>query len=413
MRTLKEIFDGLFLPIFQDKKNVSQVARLLYQFRIAFVNRSPDSLEFFGSNLIGNIKITFTTRDKEIVFEDILGVGIETVDYYIKTDALINKDFKISSDVFNLTMVYLAHMFFNCKLLSEEERKLAAKTSILLFLYRCITAILNWYFKYPISRDKAEAIYAELSNRYLIKKLGSWGAVLDYRAEDMLNKSNPNFKAILAFTDDDVVKYINDSQGRIKDTFKNIYTVFDKINKSGEKIATSTSSTQKGLEGEEEMIDLAGGADGYINYLLGVLPDKHSFIKKEVLDIISNVVKTTQRKYIEKTLVYLSEGMSDTKASKIIEEFVRIILTHSYDYLKDNKYLSKNSKNIIAILGKLKGVYMASRNNEDTMLTIRDMGDTLVKDAIGKINSQATAATRSAVVLYICLRTYARHHFTE
>ena len=158
MRTLKEIFDGLFLPIFQDKKNVSQVARLLYQFRIAFVNRSPDSLEFFGSNLIGNIKITFTSRDKEIVFEDILGVGIETVDYYIKTDALINKDFKISSDVFNLTMVYLAHMFFNCKLLSEEERKLAAKTSILLFLF---SGVLNSYLVF----NSSEPPHAHSQNR--------------------------------------------------------------------------------------------------------------------------------------------------------------------------------------------------------------------------------------------------------
>ena len=96
---------------------------------------------------------------------------------------------------------------------------------------------------------------------------------------------------------------------------------------------------------------------------------------------MAEIVKTTQKKYIEKTLAYMSASMTDTEMSKEVTEFVRLVLTHSYQYLKDNKYLSKNSKNIISILGKLKGVYMASRNNEDTMLEIRDKGDAIVKKA--------------------------------
>lgn len=413
MKSLKEIFDSVFLPLFQSKNDLKRVSKLLYQFQIGFINKGPEYLEFFGSNLTGNIKIVFTTREMEMIFEEILGVSKELIDYYIKNDSNINKDFKISSDSFNITCVYLAHMFKNNKLLDSKESLHAAKVCCLLFLYRCVAAILNHYFKYPISRDTAEAIYAHMSNRYLLKKLGSWAAVLNYRADDMLSKTNPNAMAMIKFMDDDVVKFLNDSQSRIKDTFKNIYAAFIEVRSSEIPRTQTTSSTTTNIEGDEEMIDISTGASAYINYILGVLPDQHSFIKNDVLDIISNIVTTTQRKYIEKALVYMSQSMSDPKASIVIEDFVRKVLTYAYDYLKDNKYLSRNSKNIVAILGKLKGVFMAARNNEASLVEIRDIGDTIIKAAIAKINKQAAAATRSSVILYICLRCFAKHHFME
>lgn len=411
-RSIKEIFDGILGEIFTSKDKVKHIANMLYQYQMAFVNKNSDHIEFFGSNLTGHLRVAFTNSDVELILEDILGISKDIVDYYIRTDSDINTSFKISSDCFNLTVVYLAHMFYNSKYLGDKDKHHACKVCISLFLYRSLSIVLNTFFKYLITRETAEAVYAQLTRKFLIKKLGSWGAVIDYRAEEMISKNNPNFKAISMFTDDDVVRYINDSQGRIKDMFKNMYLVFRDIKENGEVYKDAKSSIIN-ADGEEEMVDMSGGADGYINYMIGIMSDQHSFIKPEVVEVISSIIKTTQRKYIEKSLIYLSVSMTDSKLAPVIENLVRNIIGYSYEYLQENRYLSKNSHNLVLIVSKLKGVFMASKNSDSLLLDIKDSLDQICKEAIGKINIQALAATRTAVMLYICLRCYGRHKFIE
>lgn len=414
MRSLKEIFDEVIGPIFEEEKNVKRLVGELYGFKINFINKKSDHLHFFGSNLLGNYVVRFTTKELDIFFNELLSVSKETLDFYIRQDSSINKDFKISSDSFNITCTYLIYRFLTTKVVDEKLKNLGAFYVASIFVIRHFTSIMTNFFKYPCSDEMAEAVYNQLSMKYLIKKLGTWGAVMDYRANELISKENPNYKALQDFNDDSVVRYINDSQGRVKDLIKNIAAVFFEIKDIDNIKASTIKAIGKNLEGENEFnLEITGGAEGYINYLISVIGDQNSFIKKELVEVMAEIVKTTQKKYIEKTLAYMSASMTDTEMSKEVTEFVRLVLTHSYQYLKDNKYLSKNSKNIISILGKLKGVYMASRNNEDTMLEIRDKGDAIVKKAIGKINVQAQAATRSACVLYICLRCYSRHYFTE
>lgn len=406
-----ESFDKRLGHIFKEKRTIERLAKLIYQYHIAFVNKNQEHMEFFGSNLIGVNIIRITEADYNVFFQDILGVDKEDIIEDIKNIPSINNSFKVISSPFNQTTMYLAHKFLTCKSMPEKARIEAAKYCCLIFNYANFAKLYSWYFKYPISVGEAEAIYMNLSKKYLIKKLGTWSAVLMFRAESMIEKNGIHYKTFMTYNDDDKIIYlIEDAQGRVRDNMKNLFAEFVKVRENGEKVITN-KSTVLDADGEDTLLDKTGELEPYINYILNVVPDVGSFIKESILDIVGNIIKTTQRKYIETTLRYISASYTTHNGSTEMDDFIRTVLIHAYQYLMHNNYLTKHSRDIVGITAKLRNIYISSRANDEIIFKIRDLGDKIVKDAIGKINSQAQAATRIAVILYICIRTFAKHSF--
>jgi hypothetical protein len=408
MSTLLSVFSERFNHV----KFNAQLAKQIYQFQVAYVNKNQEHMEFFGGNLTGVNVLRMTDKDFKIFYNDILGVDQQELAAALLALDSINENWKISSDCFNLTCMYLIHAFMTSKIINTKDKERACLDIALLFNYRCITALITYYFRYPIDNKLAEATYAELSQRFLIKKLGSWSEVMIYRAQSMISKDNPNYNALLRFNDDyGVIVLINDSQGRVKDMIKNIYAEFIKVHRSGGKIAT-TSSVMIDADGEEIVKDKTHGLETYTSYLMTVLPDEHSFVKQELVDIIVKLVYTCHRKNLEKTLYWLSEHYISDRHNEI-EHFVKLVMVHSYQYLLEHSFILKNKQDIAGLLSKLRNVYISSRSNDSELNDIRAIGDKMIKEAVGKINDQATASVRIGLVLYLSLRAYTKNHYTD
>lgn len=347
-----------------------------------------------------------------MLYDDILDIDVLGLKKAIEGVEAINQEYRISSDTFNLICMYLIHRFLTTPMLEDSKREKAAIDCALIFNYRTISAIMMGWFKYPVDPKLAQATYANLSYRFLIKKLGSWQEVMLYRAKDLVGEESIHREAFVAFTDDyATVRIVNDARGRITDMVKNIYAEMMRANKDGEKIHT-TSSVTIDADGEEIIRDKIHGLQKYTSYLLSVLHDRDSFIKQELVQIVSKIMFTMQVRGFTQTLEWMSHESGQLKHPEI-EVFVKLILTHSYNYLLANGHQVGNMRDISGLLGKLKGAYVSSRTSEPDLLKLREMGTEIVKVATGKSNEQSIAAIRTGLFLYVSLRAFTKHHYSS
>lgn len=408
--------ENTLISIFESElKNLkfnAALAAKFRQFQHGFVNKNRDHMTFFGGNLIGVEVVRFTDKDFKHFFEEILHADRDHLSSAILQAEAINENFKISSDCFNVTCMYLIHGFLSSPFLGNKEREQAALNVALLFNYRCITAFMSYYFRYPTDRKTAEATYAALSQRFLIKKLGSWNAVMLYRARSIIETESIHRQALEAFNDDFAIVYaINDSQGRISDLIKNIYAVFTRVHSAGEQIGT-ISSVGLDMDGEEIIRDKVGGLENYTSYLLSVVTDPNSFIKDELVRIVCNVIHTTQKQHVISTLTWISDAMLGPK-HKEVEALIKTVLVYSYHYLLAHDQVLHDRHDVAGLLTKLRGLFISSRSSDEELLALREQGGAIVTEATNVKNENVVAAIRTGVLLYICLRAFTKTHYTS
>lgn len=408
MAALIEVFDEAceHLVFNQD------LATKFYRQQVGFVNKNSEHMEFFGGSLTGVQVVRWVDRDFNLFFDENLEIDVFLLKDGIKEVDDINMDHKVSSDAFNLTCTYLIHKFLTSQLMDPKRRERAAMDIALLFQYKCLCSILANSFRYPADPKLAQATYANLSYRFLIKKLGSWQEVLSFRAQEMISPEGLHRKALERFNDDLAIVYcINDSQGRLRDLIKNIYSEMMKAKNAGDRIYT-TGGTMVDADGEEIFKDKANGLESYSNYVLGIATDRNSFIKTELVQIVVKMMHTMQPKGFARVLEWIPDALMKSGKSKT-EELIVLTMQHSYNYLLSNGYSVRASKDITSILTKLKTIYISSRVTDADLLKMRELGSEIVTESIGKTNEQSVAAIRTGLFLYICLRAYTKQYYTS
>lgn len=356
--------------------------------------------------------LRFTDRDVGILFNEIFKVNAEEIKRGVKKVPAINENFKISSDILNLTLMYVAHRFLTSEYLSTDRKTRAAIDTALIFNYRSITAIINDRFRFPADERIAHRTYERLSNKFLLKKLGTWQEVMNYRAEAIVGPTSIHRNTLLNFNDDFAVVYlINDSQGRIGDAIKNIYAEFIQAHKAGDSITLNSGSVID-PEGAESFKDKVTGSEVLIEYVFSIISDRHSFVKRELVTIINNVVPTTSKQLLEQCLYWISDEYF-SKDRELIETFTRESITHCISYIEENEYLLSKKKDIGLLLTKLKGAITSSRSTEDKLYELRETGNDIVRQATGRVNDQIINSARTAVILYLFLRAYTKSFYTN
>ena len=233
--TIKKFFDTTFPNLVASK----ELADRLLEFQVKFITKNQEHMEFFGGNLTGVHIVRFTPADMDRFFLDVLDIEEEEVKDGLFALPGVNKKHKVASDPFNNVCMYLIHIFLNSKL-PENVKKIGALSTALILNYRYITSRLYRGFKYPADPQTAIATYAALNNKFILKRLGTWHAVLEDRTKDLIESSGLHYKVLFDFTDDKKIKYaITDTQGRVREIFKNIYGEFVKIHERGKKIKSS------------------------------------------------------------------------------------------------------------------------------------------------------------------------------
>ena len=398
MQELKIFFDNLFQNIKFDKR----MAIELYQFQVSFTNRNDEHINYFGSGLTGVNVVRFTPSDTKQVTEQIIGIDFEQASKDLLNVSSLNHDWAVSSDLFNLLMLYVTYRFSNTPYLDEKKRIRAQLDTMLILNYKLMCGLLSHYFKYPADTHVAQATFSNLSQRYLIKKLGTWTAWYEFRSKEIISDDSIHRKVFDKFVDDNAVIYaINDIQGRVRDTLKNIYAEYDKVIQRGEKLG-QTASVGSNIEGEDEFLDKVGGLQDYVNYIYSISHDYNSLYKEELITVTNKIVLGGNLRLLNQVLLWVSKNSNN----KLYIEFVEHLLAYSFNYLSDHSFF-RNKRDLTGFLFDLKNGLMTSKTSDHDLINARELAEKITKQAIKEhIGKSTLMSTRTMFMLYIAVRSF-------
>lgn len=406
--SLKQVFDEFFGQVTFDKKLIKE----LTGYHVYLSNMNSEHIQFFGGNLLGVQVLRFTPRELRKLFGTILDIDYQALERAVRKVPTIYHENSISGDILNLTLFYMMHRFLSATDLTDDQKHRGAYDAALIFCYRCCFALTNNYFSYPAQPAIAQAAYANLSNKHLIKKLGTWSRLCDYRAERIIEKTGEggkpglNYQHLVLFNDDiKVTSMIQDSQGRFKSVFSIYYDEFDKVHKSGESIS-STSSTIKDADGDIVLKDRVKGVENYINYLTTALSDGDGFIDRDLVTVAADMNGNTSFKTILSVLEWMTEAYHMPKYSGVIDKFISDVLVQAFFYIEHNVPISKR-KDLVYVMTTLKNLFLSTRSTDPGLLSIREQGEKLLKAYSKGMTASLMKPTRSAIILYIILRAIA------
>lgn len=381
----------------------------LEHYVISFINRSKDHITFFGGNLTGVEVVRFKDADRHRWFDELLEVDELLIEDRIHALPTVNTEFFVSSDVMNLSCLWLTHAFFHAKHLTPDQRRRGQHAAIMVLQIRFLTSRLFRHFRYPADRALAEATYAELSNKFSLKQHGSWKRLLDARADEIISEDSIHYQTFKNFfPDEEVINTVNDIQGRIRSIVKNIFGVFMQVAKQGSRVLTTSSVVEH--DGVEILKDRTKSNAVYLNYINSTITDKNAFVKDELIRVVEKMMPTMSDRLFRQTLGWLSDNYRQRGAG-LIEEVVSETLVHVFQYMQDNRNLIKNKEDLPTLLSRIRGVYMSSRSTDPVLMSLREKTEKIVSMATSNKNASILAAVRTGVLLYIVVRTITMKHY--
>lgn len=404
-QAILKVFDGLgeYLEI------TPKWAGLLRRYVYAFITRKVgfvDYLDFFGSPYLGLQKITFTTADRNQWFSEIFDVDEQELKENLHACQAIDKNWSVVGDAFNMTIPYLLYRI-NRSNLDAKTKHQAMIDVVCMYHYKCLTSIVNNDYPYTARREVVLETYNRLSLKYDIKRYGSWRALIEARAEYILNpKTGVHYKAFTEMNDDKAIVYmVGDIQNRLRRVINDINKVFHDVkNKTN---IVKLEGAKVNLKDELSLKSVSKEISQYTLYLERILTEETSFYKEELIGYANSVL---ENKFKDKLsfIIQRFPALYNNPKKPEYKEFADAVLTHLFEYIHAN---SLNKTNVYDVLIKMRGAYGAPRSKNDTVKVIRVLGDEIVKELTGIKTTQSTQIIRTGLSLYLVLRILSKDFY--
>lgn len=397
---------GIFESECGDIKVDRKLADMVGSYVTEFANRNEDHIAFFGGNLMGVQRLRFTTDDRNRWMDDIIGGDDMALKDLISDATDIVATRIVSTDPMNISCMWLCHRFYNSKLPDKVKHR-AMLDTMLALQYKFISSILAHWFRYQADHDVAVATYAMLSKKFGLKRHGTWGKLLEYRAEEIVSSRSIHLGTIKTFHNNaDIVYMVNDIQGRIKDILKNIRDVFEEVSHDPKMLIRNTSKLGTNLDGDTIVKDMFKDDAKMKRFINTVVMDKTSFVKPELVSIIVDIMPTVHERLFTELLDYMALN-SGRRGDKNIAPFLEGVLDHMFDIQSTLRGPERRRNNITGMLARLRGLYTASKSNDSDLAIVKDLGERIASSGVSTKNAAMIKSLRTCIMLYVALRAMA------
>lgn len=411
-KTMMEVLDDHFKHVKFD----AALCKRIIEFSIRFMNRNEDHSAFFGGVLMGVNPVYFYDTDRELWFDDVLGVDEDLLQYdFQKAEGVDPKNQKVASDVMNFTPGYITQRLNKETHIPLKTRHEACRHAFQVLHYKYITSLFVRRFKYPARREVMEATFAKLNYKFDIKTIGSWGLLVKDRAEGILAPDSIYAPVLNEQPGIDMDywmrRVVTDTQTRIRELINKYYSMYITVLNSGVTIRT-TSDIMVNTDGEMALRDKVNGYRTYVTYMHSVSTNKDNLIKPELLPIIESAMHTMSTQMLQTTLEYIARNFNQPR-SKDLTVFVDECLIYTFEYMQSIKASIQRQNDLKDLLTRIRLLVMAPKTSDIRVLTIRDMGDTIVRNATNSRHAGQIASTRTGLMLYIALRALTKSYYTK
>lgn len=405
MESLKNIFDRHFENVVFDKGFASKVEGFL----IRFFAKNDDHVAFFGSGLIGVYPVRWNYSDTDYWWDEIFGID----DTDLQRDLFKHPEIKlnrvVSSDVLNHAMIYTLYRVHNLSdsQLTEPQREKLKTTVMICLNVKFLTSLMARYFPYRADIGVAEKTFNNLTMRFDLKSYGSWGKMITARSKDFVSPKGRYYKAYTQYTNDaEIIRMINDAQGRIRETVKEVTKAFYDTLAKEAKVLSSSSSVE--LDGVVAIKDLRRQRNQYIRYIKNVINEKDSFYKEPINKIIYKSIPSLTPDFYETLIKQFPEIATNNRYRQIVNRFIDQLLVFSFDLLENNNI---KTTDLSGVIYRLKHVFMSGRITDELLLKARYDFDKIVGYIDPKMKNKPIVPERCGLFLYIVIRTLTMNYF--
>ena len=373
----------------------NKLLKNITRFRLLWGNHNSSRINWLSGPHIGIEPVRFLTKEEDDFFDLVVKIDKGYLDKYIKDSKNIDETWKVGGNTFNLLIVSLMVIIHDDKSIHSKAKEQAYLDLFSILAYRLLTSMIANSFHFNLDKDLAETVYESMSRRFLIKRLGSWNALITYRAKDFQAKGIYN-KRLSKAKDVDIVKLVAAISTRLKDHFKEQYSLIETVKENKEK-RLSTNVTKNGEDGEY-ILDTQNINKEYFNYALAMVPIKSEFIDKDIFDIVTSIYTRAKKKEVLSVLTYMSDHYLEIKN---IEKIIEAILKANIEYIYGGKLYPPYHNRILQVMTYNKGLWTSSRVKDKNVIYTKKELSKLITKVTGKTVEWTITPAISVIVMYI------------
>lgn len=366
--------------------------KIIKQFRIAWTQKNDITLEFLASNFTGVYSVRFSAQDEEILFKNILDMDRDILQKEIYDLRGISKNMRTVSNATYVTLMWFAHKFLRSNF-PKDIKEDAIRECYYIMAYKIVCSLTSHYFKYTVEIEVAKAINEHMTNKFLIKRLGSWQALFDYKTKDLL-ENGIHYKRLLQFDADDMIRIISDIETKLRDIFKNNYGQLAKVRKNQESIK-DYSFIEKDNSGTDKIKDITSNTALVINKIKHLILSKVDFINYDLIGIICLKLKVINEADLQKILVHITE--LDTK---VIGKYLDGMISNSLSYIASKGIFTNYRERVGDIINILLGYWKSGNIKDQFNKDVKRVFFEIAKDVCNK-NTSTTFNLSVATIVYI------------
>lgn len=383
------------------------------EFASHIVSNAKDTV--FGCsvrNLIPLLKQSAHLETKNLIDR---GFSASDMKKIINTIPAIDSNFKVVSDPFNVFCTYLVYCFSKSKL--SANLKVQGQTLVLKLLqYKYFTSLVNHRFPFKPNEATMQATFESLTDKFDIKKYGTWKIVMENRVADMLSPTSIHKKTIETFVDDKAVLYfITDFQTRIRNQINIFVEEYMRVKALNDKFGSYSTIGNDKESGETMYVDKENRLDVCIQKVYADSLSISRFLDDAAIRILSSLFTAVNNTQIRNMLIGFSEyAVKKIKENKKEETKIQgdtVILYGPYVFI-DNvirqtyRYCDRNGINTarpIEVIKAAKNVYSSSRVSDPSILNIKATVNILIGLIQHSTRETTVSALKIALIVYIVL----------
>ena len=373
----------------------------------------PGYPEVLNSALLGVELIYFLPKDGNFLFE-LFDIDQAQFKRDVHNVESINTDFIVSSDIYNIFTVWVAHKVRT----SSLPKSIKLDFQYLLFKmlnYKFFTSVVNYNFRYKADLSIMQYTIDNVSGKFDIKhdETPTWKLVLEARANDIISRSSIHDRTLDTFSADDKVLYIiTDTQTRVRTRINAVRDMFHK-NKEEGNVIKGQSLIEADIEGEKVIKNIVSSFDSMVNNISNAALNTNKFIDHDSIQLAVKLTKNIRVDDFRTLLVKFSNMALEQYKSNQSEDIgkpnnpkvavgyrkiIEYVIQKTYRAVVLDKSVDISSK--LPILVKVRNIYKSSR--------ITDEGILIAKESVKEFVYEHSKSRREStnVSLTIGLLTY-------
>lgn len=387
---------------FRKTKIDGALANQIKMFRLSWVQKDPMYSEFIGGNLIGVQPIRFSTLDEQLLLNDILNIDIRDLGNDLLNLKELGDDWNVAGNPVYQCLIYLMRCYIVTDVISKKATEEVLYELYFIFAYRVMSSLTyNGFKKYNAPISVAKATYENLSNRFILKKAGSWQKLFEIRAGDVLPPKGVQYKRLVRYTTLDAIRVAGDLQGYLRGYFVNIYDVMANVT-ANSKVQSTSLHVESDVGGS--MVAVTDRPDALALYVKGIIGVPTDFINDDIIHLVTTTLPNLEHNVFKEVITNISNNFDDTKYNKSKSDFIAIAIVNTIAYINTKGITGDYKANIMTILKYMKGYWTSSSvKDKDVKLVKVQLLKIVTKNSSRKTKWLVTSMS-IGVLLYIFTR---------